>query len=442
MGGYPTSNTLNHDLNEVFKSGHGIATNKTRISYGKPSDLAIEDVDLQKIDSIVYNAINEGAMPGCQVLAAKDGHVFFQKSFGNHTYDSNALTVKKSDIYDLASITKIASSALILMQLQSIDSFNLDNTLGYYLPSLLDSSEYRNLYLKDILTHQAGLASWIPFYLKTLNEGQPSDQLYSNVPTPIHQKRVAENLYILNSYRDTIFQRILSTKLKKKKKYKYSDLGYYFINEIIKEITGKEQDVYLDELYNKIGIENIGYNPRTKWDINRIPPTENDTTFRHQLVHADVHDQGAALLGGVCGHAGLFSNANDLAVIMQLYLNKGVYGGDTIIKEDVIDQYTSSPYYTSNNNRRGVAFDKPVRDGAGGPTCFECASAKSFGHSGFTGNLTWADPESGILYVFLSNRVYPYAYNPKLIRMNVRTDIMNVITKACNYSTVSKAATP
>ena len=157
--------------------------------------------------------------------------------------------------------------------------------------------------------------------------------------------------------------------MKKKKKYKYSDLGYYFINEIIEDITGKEQNVYLDELYEKIGIENIGYNPRTKWNIDRIPPTENDTTFRHQLVHADVHDQGAALLGGVCGHAGLFSNANDLAVVMQLYLNKGVYGGDTIIKENIIEQYTSSPYYISNKNRRGIAFDKPVRDGAGGPTC-------------------------------------------------------------------------
>ena len=265
----------------------------------------------------------------------------------------------------------------------------------------------------------------------------PSYELYSKLPSSIHQNRVAEDLYMLSSYRDTIFQRILETKLKKKKKYKYSDLGYYFMNEIIKQISNENQDSYAENIYKKLGLHNIGYHPRKKWSIERIPPTENDTLFRHQLVHGDVHDQGAALLGGVGGHAGLFSNASDLAVIMQMYLNQGFYGGDTILSKDVIKKYTSSPYYESNDNRRGITFDKPVRDGAGGPTCFECASYSSFGHSGFTGNLTWADPESGILYVFLSNRVYPDAENHKLIRMNIRTEIMKVITSACDYSTAS-----
>ena len=191
-----------------------------------------------------------------------------------------------------------------------------------------------------------------------------------------------------------------------------------------------------------MGLQNIGYQPKEKWDIGRIPPTENDTLFRHQLIHGYVHDQGAALLGGVGGHAGVFANANDVAVIMQMYLNKGVYGGDTIISSSTIDKYTSSPFYESNDNRRGIAFDKPVRDGAGGPTCFECASTSSFGHSGFTGNLTWADPKSGILYVFLSNRVYPDAENHKLISMNIRTEIMKVITGACEYSTSSNELKP
>ena len=350
--------------------------------------------------------------------------------------------MSNDDIYDLASITKIASSALTLMRLESENKFSVDSNLGHYLPILLDSSEYKNLNLKDILTHQAGLPSWIPFFFKTLNDGMPSYELYSKLPSSIHQSRVAENLYILSSYRDTIFERILSTNLKKKKKYKYSDLGYYFINEIIKQITNLEQDKYVENIYLKMGLRNIGYHPRGKWDINRIPPTENDTLFRHQLVHADVHDQGAALLGGVGGHAGLFANSNDLAVIMQMYLNNGIYGGDTIVNQDVLNKYTSSPFYKSNDNRRGIAFDKPVRDGAGGPTCFECASYSSFGHSGFTGNLTWADPESGIIYVFLSNRVYPDAENHKLIKMNVRTEVMKIITSACNYSTSSTAHTP
>jgi beta-N-acetylhexosaminidase len=442
FGGLATNNYLKTDLSENFRIGDGLTTKKSRLSYLSPKKLNINDSLLYKIDSIVKNGINNKAMPGCQILLAKDGHVFYQNSFGKHTYDSLSKKVENSDLYDLASITKIASSALILMQLESENRFNVDSTLGYYLPKILDSTDYNELIIKDVLTHQAGLAPWIPFYIKTLSEGMPSYELYSKLPSSIHKNLVAKNLYILSSYRDSIFERIISTDVNKNKNYKYSDIGYYFVNEIIKRITYTSQDKIAENIYNKIGLHNIGYQPLEKWDLRRIAPTENDTFFRHQLIHGYVHDQGAALLGGVGGHAGLFSNANDLAVIMQIYLNKGVYGGDTIIDKRTIEKYTSSPYYNSNDNRRGIAFDKPVRNGAGGPTCFGCASIKSFGHSGFTGNLTWADPESGILYVFLSNRVYPNAENHKLISMNIRTEVMNVVAKACNYSSVPKIALP
>lgn len=442
FGGLSCNNFLKSDLSNNYKANSGIESKKIRLSYVSPNDLKIQNDKLYKIDSIANAGIENKAMPGCQIIAAKNGHVFYKKSFGNHTYDSLSKKVENSDIYDLASITKIASSALILMQQESNNRFNVDSTLGYYLPNILDSTDYKNLIIKDVLTHQAGLASWIPFYVQTLNDGLPSYELYSKLPSSIHQNLVAKNLYMLSSYRDTIFSRILSTDVMENKRYKYSDIGYYFINEIIKKLTLKDQNLVAENIYNKMGLENIGYHPLSKWNLNRIPPTENDTFFRHQLIHGYVHDQGAALLGGVGGHAGLFSNANDLAAIMQMYLNKGIYGGDTIIKSDIIEKYTSSPYYETNKNRRGIAFDKPVRDGAGGPTCFECASFKSFGHSGFTGNLTWADPESGILYVFLSNRVYPDAENHKLISMNIRTEIMNVITNACNYSTAEEVVSP
>ena len=442
FGGLAINNYLKNDLSENFRIGDGLTTKKSRLSYVNPKKLNINDSLLYKIDSIVKNGINNKAMPGCQILLAKDGHVFYQNSFGKHTYDSLSKKVENSDLYDLASITKIASSALILMQLESENRFNVDSTLGYYLPKILDSTDYKELIIKDVLTHQAGLEPWIPFYIKTLSEGMPSYEIYSKLPSSIHKNLVAKNLYVLNSYRDSIFDRIISTRVNENKNYKYSDIGYYFINEIIKRITYSSQDKIAENIYNKIGLHNIGYQPLEKWDLRRIAPTENDTFFRHQLIHGYVHDQGAALLGGVGGHAGLFSNANDLAVIMQMYLNKGVYGGETIIDKKTIEKYTSSPYYNSNDNRRGIAFDKPVRNGAGGPTCFGCASIKSFGHSGFTGNLTWADPESGILYVFLSNRVYPNAENHKLISMNIRTEVMNVVAKACNYSSVPKIALP
>ena len=435
FGGFTINNKLSKPLNKDLKEGLGESLEKMRLSYVSPIDLKINDSILFKIDSIAKNAIKEGAMPGCQILAAKDGHVFYHQSFGNHTYDSLSYNVTNTSIYDLASITKIVSTAFILMELESKNMFTVDSTLGFYLPKLLDSSQYKPLNIKEILTHQAGLVSWIPFFIKTLENGNPSYEIYSKLPSSIHENRVAENLFILTSYRDSIFKRILETELRKNKKYKYSDLGYYFLNEIIHNITKFKQDEYIEKFYKKLGLQNIGYHPRKKWDINRIPPTEYDTLFRKQLIHGDVHDQGAALLGGVGGHAGVFSNANDVAVIMQLFLNKGVYGGDTLISADIIEKYTSSPFHESNNNRRGVAFDKPVRNGAGGPTCFECASYSSFGHSGFTGNLTWADPESGILYVFLSNRVHPDAENHKLIKMNIRTEIMKVISDACGYST-------
>ena len=435
FGGLSCNNKLEDSISSIYPKDYGLETKKIRLSYINAKDLNIKTELLYKIDSIANTAIQNHAMPGCQILAARNGHVFYQKSFGNHTYDSLSKKVDNSDIYDLASITKIASSALILMQQESLNNFNVDSTLGFYLPNILDSTDYGNLIIKEVLTHQAGLASWIPFYIQTLNDGIPSYELYSKLPSSIHQNLVAKNLYMLSSYRDTIFNRILATDIGKNKDYKYSDIGYYFINEIIKKITSNNQNFVAENIYKKMGLKNIGYHPIEKWNLDRIPPTENDTFFRHQLIHGYVHDQGAALLGGVGGHAGLFSNANNLAAIMQMYLNKGVYGGDTILNENIIEKYTSSPYYESNKNRRGIAFDKPVRDGAGGPTCFECASNKSFGHSGFTGNLTWADPESGILYVFLSNRIYPDAENHKLISMNIRTEIMNVITKACGYST-------
>ncbi|MBM78616.1 MAG: hypothetical protein CL846_09045 [Crocinitomicaceae bacterium] len=436
FGGIPCNGKLKEKINNEYDIGYGLKTIKTRLSFHNSFSRSIKP-RLLKIDSIINEAIEAKAFPGCQILAAKDGYVFLNKSYGNHTYDSLSKKVTNDDIYDLASITKIASSSAILMNLQSNGLFNVDSTLGTYIPELVDSTNFENLNLKQIFTHQAGLVSWIPFHLKTLENGKPSSNLYSKIKTPTHQNRVANDLYILNSYRDTILNRIVNSKIKPIKRYKYSDLGFYLVNEIIPTITNKSQQDYSQLLYDRLGIYNIGYNPREKWELNRLVPTENDMRFRHQLIQGDVHDQGAALMGGVSGHAGLFSTAQDLAVVMQMFLNKGIYGEDTLIDPNVMDYYATAPFVKSNRNRRGITFDKPVINGAGGPTCFGCASNKSFGHSGFTGNLTWADPESGIVYVFLSNRVYPDAENRKLITMNIRTNVQKVITDACGFSTLT-----
>jgi len=436
FGGIASKGKLPVSISDKYPAGLGIVTRSPiRFKYTHPEELGIKTKDLKAIETIVKEGMKEGAFPGCQVLVAKDGKVFYHRSFGKHTYDKKSKKVANTDIYDLASITKIASSTASLMRLQSQGKVNVDSTLNTYLHDMVDTSAYKDIKLKQMLTHQAGFVAWIPFYFRTLKKGNPDPKLYNVKQTKFFSNRVAEDLYIHSGVRDSIFKRILSTDVSARKKYKYSDLGYYFINEIINRETKMTQDQYVEEnFYKPLGLDNIGYNPRDKWDITRVPPTEDDKTFRKQLIHADVHDQGSAMLGGVCGHAGLFSNANDLAVMMQTFMNYGTYGGERFFDESVGKTFTSSPYLTSNGNRRGIGFDKPVRAGGSGPTCSKCASSASFGHSGFTGTLTWADPKNGLVYVFLSNRVYPDAANRKIIKMSTRTRIMQVI-----YDAIKKA---
>jgi len=431
FGGIEAKGKLPISINNKYPAGHGIKTAKTRLSYVFPESIGVNKKDLKQVENIVAEALREGVFPGCQVLAAKDGQVFYQKSFGRHTYNESAKKVDNNDIYDLASITKIASSAAAIMKLYEEGHIHLDSTLSTYLPDIVNNTEYENIILKEMLTHQARLTPWIPFHFKTLHKGQPKYDVYSIKKSDYFDQRVAENMYIYSSYRDTIFQQIIKTALLKEKKYKYSDVGYYFFNEIIRRVKNTNQDQYVEnEIYGRLGLNNIGYNPRDKWTLERIPPTEDDKIFRKQLIQGDVHDQGAALFGGVGGHAGLFSNSNDLAVLMQMYMQYGHYGGDTLYDKEILELFTSSPYLETHRNRRGIAFDKPVLSGVGGPTCNYCSSNKSFGHSGFTGTLTWADPENGFVYVFLSNRVYPDAENRKILSLSIRTRIQKVFLDA------------
>jgi len=431
FGGIEAKGKLPISINNKYPAGHGISTAKTRLSYVFPESIGVNKKNLKQVENIVAEALREGVFPGCQVLAAKDGQVFYQKSFGRHTYNESSKKVDNNDIYDLASITKIASSAAAIMKLYEEGHIHLDSTLSTYLPDIVNNTEYENIILKEMLTHQARLTPWIPFHFKTLHKGQPKYDVYSIKKSDYFDQRVAENMYIYSSYRDTIFQQIIKTALLKEKKYKYSDVGYYFFNEIIRRVKNINQDQYVEnEIYGRLGLKNIGYNPRDKWSLERIPPTEDDKIFRKQLIQGDVHDQGAALFGGVGGHAGLFSNSNDLAVLMQMYMQYGHYGGDTLYDKEILELFTSSPYLETHRNRRGIAFDKPVLSGVGGPTCNYCSSNKSFGHSGFTGTLTWADPENGFVYVFLSNRVYPDAENRKILSLSIRTRIQKVFLDA------------
>lgn len=430
FGGIGANGKLPVSVSENMPVGSGIDVAPIgRLSYGFPEEVGINAADLFLIDSIAVSGIKEQAYPGCQVFVAKNNKVIYHKAFGYHTYD-NKIPTSVNSIYDVASVTKIAASLLALMQLQDENKLSLDLNLCDYLPDLIpDSSEYGNLNLREILAHQSGLQAWVPFYIKTMRKGELDPVIYSKDSSEYYPYRVAENIYINQEYPNYIFQRILKGPIKTKE-YRYSDLGYYFMMKIIENQAQKSLSDYVDSVYAQLGMTTAGYLPRRNFSLDRIVPTEYDKVYRKQLIHGDVHDPGSAMMGGVGGHAGVFSNANDMGKLMQMYLNKGVYGGKRYISESTLDEYIQCQFCDESDNRRAAGFDKPVMEG-GGPTC-NCVSFDSFGHSGFTGTLVWADPVEQVVYVFMSNRIHPDAENKKLLKMNIRTDIQQVIYDAIN----------
>jgi len=312
------------------------------------------------------------------------------------------------------------------MKLVDEKKINLDERLCFYLPQL-EGSNKQNIVLREMLVHQAGLRDWIPFWQKTVIKGVYKEGIYNSTPNDFYTKRVAKGMYININYEDTIYKQLVeSPLLKDTGKYLYSDLGYYFLKKIIEKETKNALNIYVhNKFYAPLGLTTMGYRPQARFELNRIVPTEFDAKFRKQLIHGDVHDQGAAMLGGVGGHAGIFSNANDVAVMMQLFMNKGEYGGKRYIDTATVNEFTKCQY--CKDNRRALGFDKPeMNPEKDSPVC-GCVSYMSFGHAGFTGTLAWADPVNQLVYIFLSNRVYPDAENNKLTKLGIRTKIQEVI---------------
>ena len=414
-------------ISKEFKDDGRIrVSNIRRLRYTNPKYLGLNNVFLDSIDSVVQASIDAKAFPGCQVQFAWHNHVVLQKGYGKVGVNDKQ-EVDLSIIYDIASITKIAASTISMMHLQDRGQLNLNMSLGDFLPSLLDSHEFSTVNLRDMMAHQAGLPAWIPFYVKTLENKKPSKELYSNKETANKNLQVAEDLFILNSYKDSIYHRIKKTHLKRRE-YRYSDIGYYFFREMVQAMTDSSLDEYVNtNFYKPLGLQTMGYHPLRRFPLERIAPTEDDKIFRGQEVRGYVHDPGAAMLGGMCGHAGVFSNANDLSVLMQMVLNGGYYGGKRYLSEQVISEYTQRQF--PETNRRAAGFDKPKLKEGGG-TCDKVASMESYGHSGFTGTLTWQDPKVGVNYVFLSNRVNPDAENWQIVKLNTRTEIQRLFYKA------------
>ena len=432
FGAIGTSARLPITASSFYKSGDGRDLQAIgRFNYILPEAIGLSSEDLKGVDAIVSTGMTAQAFPGCEILVAVDGHVVMNKAYGFSTYEKER-RVRPDDIYDLASITKVASTTLALMHLVDEGKLNLDENVGHYLPEVAsEHASHAKMELRDILTHQAGLRAFVPFYTKLQKSGKLRPELVSDTATETHNVRVVQGLYIPAAYRDSMLTWVMDTPLGKKGEYVYSDMGYYILQEIIERLTGMPLDRYVNTtFYQPLGASTMGYKPWERFPLSRIAPTEMDVNFRGRQIHGDVHDPGAAMKGGVAGHAGLFSNANDLAMVMQMLANGGTYGGQRYLSESVVKEFTKCQFCspTGAGNRRGLGWDKPVR-GKGGPTC-ECVSYASFGHTGFTGTMAWVDPEQHVVYVFLSNRVYPNATTNKLAEMGIRTKIQEVIHDA------------
>ena len=383
---------------------------------------------LEKLDSVSNYAVKNKMTPGIQLLVARRGKVIYNKSFGYHTY-AKKNKVDFDDIYDVASLTKILGTLPVLMELEEKGAVSLDSKLGDLILDYRGTNK-EDITLKKMLSHYAQLKPWIPFYYSTLDSltNKPNPKYYRKKRTKGFNIEVTNTLYLRNDYKDSIQEIIKESDLLTRLRYRYSDLPYYILKEYLEGFYDKPlNEITEDRFYKSLGANYATYHPRKKFSLKDIVPTEVDKYYRYRKIHGYVHDMGAAMQDGVGGHAGVFSNANDVAKIMQLYLQRGFYGGKRYFKSETIDKFNTC-YYCDSDNRRGVGFDKPQL-GDEGPTC-GCISMTSFGHSGFTGTYAWADPEEEIVYVFLANRTYPEAGNNLLLRENIRTEIQRLIYEA------------
>lgn len=456
FGGIAVSGRLPVSINVGFPAGKGIVTPKIRLGYSTPEMCGVSSSLLSGIDSLCKMAIQTEATPGCQVLVAKDGYVIYNKAFGYHTYKKK-IENRTSDIYDLASVTKITATLPAVMKLYEEQKIKLDAPLAdYYSP--LKNTNKKKITVKEVLTHSAGLKAYIPSFADAIDKKALPGRLFTTAPTKENRLRLKDKLYInpdytfrdstlsrtprenyepftpglyiCPAYRDSAILNILNSELDPRKNYIYSDLGFILLQQAIEEISQEQLDEFCkNTFYQKLGAGHTDFKANEHFDSDLIIPSTVDRLYRKTEVKGYVHDPTASILRGVAGHAGLFSTAEDLAKIMELYLNNGRYGGEVYFSPETVAIFTNKAN-VSQNNRRGLGFDKPETTPAkSSPTC-AAAPASSYGHTGFTGTMVWCDPDNHLSYIFLSNRTYPDEFNTRLSEENIRTKIQSVIYQA------------
>jgi len=456
FGGIAYQGVFPLNVNTFLREGLSITTKACRLGYTPvPEEVGLNSDTLAKIERLIEEVIAEKMAPGCQILVAKDGKVAYHKSFGYHTYDK-VREVSNDDVYDIASVTKVAAATPLVMQFCDAGLLDLNSGIAQYLPELKKRKKGR-MTLQEIMLHQSGLESYIGFDFNLIDDSLLTEKLFSNKRTSVYNIRltpsiymtrnfemklgyissvpddyfsvkVAEGVYTFPGYRDEMYQMMDELPLKSNKDYRYSDLGYYYVMRVLEAVSQQRIDTLaMDRLYGPLGMYKTCYNPLEHFWKENIVPTVDETFFRKQLLQGYVHDQGAALLGGVAGHAGLFSNSNDLAKLLQVYLNDGFYGRENYFKPKTVKYFTQ---HTANGYRRGVGFDKPEPNpDRPQPTCVS-ASLDAFGHTGFTGTGVWADPEYDLIYIILTNRVHPHSYNKKFVNEDIRPRIQQIIYDA------------
>ncbi len=431
FGAFGTSAKLPVTINPRFRVNDGITVEgNSSFSYTIPEEVGINSQKLAMIDTIAEIGIDKKAYPGCQVLVAKNGKIVYHKCFGYLTYNKNE-PVEKDNIYDWASLTKVTGPLPAIIKLVDQRKIDLDAKLSTYWPELKGTNK-ENIIVREVLAHQARLAPYISYWASTVTSDKTLDRhVFRHEPSNEFNVRVSEHLYMNPNYYTIMMDTLYRSKLLPRKKYTYSGLSFYLFPKIIENLTGVPYEDYLKEtFYLPLGATTVTYNPYKHFPLSRIVPTENDDFFRHENMRGFVHDEGAAMMAGVSGNAGLFGTTNDLAKIFQMYLQRGYYGGHRYFSDLTFNEFIRVQY-PENKNRRGLGFDKPLIDNYkkdiedAYPAV--SASKSSFGHSGFTGTFAWADPQNGLLYVFMSNRVHPTRNNQKLYQLNIRTEMHQAI---------------
>ncbi len=436
FGAVGSSGKLESDVG-VFRAGEGISiSGGSRIRYSSMEEEGYDSEAVHaKVDSIMSLGIREEAFPGAQLMIVKDKAVVFHETYGYHTYNKKRI-VEKNDLYDLASATKITAALPSIMHLYDQKKIELDRPYSDYWTDWKKRKDKRDLTVREVLAHQAGLTPYIIFAAKTMRKGKFKRRFLRSEKNKKFTIPVYKDLYLNKRFVNKMYRLSNRSEVSELKKYKYSGLTFIFVPELTKKLGGVDYETFLKEqIYRPLGAYSIGFNPYKYYPEESIVPTEYDDFFRKDSIKSWVHDENAALMGGVSGNAGLFSTANDLGKLMQMYMQMGTYGGDRFISEATLKEFTKVQY-PENENKRGLVFDKPLLDNqerslkraSPAPE----ASMESFGHGGFTGTYVWADPVHDLVYIFLSNRVYPSREHGNLYRLNIRPALMQVFYKEFN----------